>query len=211
MISIFIVDDHPVVANGLATLLAKYSGLEVVGVELDAKTAIKRILKEQPKVVLQDLNLGESSGTKVMEAVFKKKAPCRFLIFTVLPINAYSLKLIRNGASGFLNKNAPMEDLVSAIRTIARGQTYLNKELKMLMSEQSEKGKKGEKVGIDKLSKREYEIFTRIAEGKRQVEIQVELDVGQSTISTYMARIHRKLGTRTPADLVRIAAQEALV
>ena len=208
MISIFIVDDHPVVATGLAALLERYSGLKVIGVELDGEKAVERILEEKPKVVLQDMNLGEISGTQVMDQVFKSKSSSRFLIFTVLPPNGYSLKLIRNGASGFLNKNAPIEELVSAIRSIARGQTYINRELKMLMAEQSEKKKK---AGVDALSKREYEIFLRVAKGKRQQEIQSELNIGQSTVSTYIARIHRKLGTQNVTDLARMATQEALI
>jgi len=208
MISIFIVDDHPVVANGLAKLLSEYDGLEVIGVESEGQKAIDSILEHKPKVVLQDMNLGEISGTKVMEAVLKHDNSIRFIVFTVLPANAYALKLIKNGASGFLNKNTKITEMVSAIRTVARGQTYFSKELKMLMAEQKERDKK---AGLNILSKREYEIFIRIAAGKRQIEIRNELDIGHSTISTYMARIHRKLGTKTPADLIKWAAQEDLL
>jgi len=208
MISIFIVDDHPVVAGGLAKLLADHSDLEVVGVEAEGTKGIERILEVKPKVVLQDMNLSDISGSTVMETVLKKDKSIRFIIFTVMPANAYALKLIQNGASGFLNKNTKIEEMVTAIRTVARGQTYFSRELKMLMAERSERE---DKSGLDLLSKREYEIFVRIAAGKRQVEIGEELDIGYSTISTYIARIHRKIGTKTLSDIIRWAAQEGIL
>lgn len=208
MISVFIVDDHPVVANGLAKLLSEYPDIKVVGVEAEGQAAISRILEEQPRVVLQDLNLGDIPGTKVMEEVLKLQEKSRFIIFTVLPANAYALKLITNGAAGFLNKNAMIEEMVAAIRAVARGHTYFSQELKILMAEQKDSSKK---AGLDILSKREYEIFLGISAGKRQVELERELDIGHSTMSTYIARIHRKLGTKTSADLVRWATQEGVI
>ena len=208
MITVFIVDDHPVVANGLARLLSEQTDIDIIGVESEGERAIERILELQPRVVLQDMNLGDMLGTRVMKDVLAQQDKSRFIVFTVLPANAYALQLIKSGAAGFLNKNAMIEEMVEAIRAVARGKTYFSQDLKLLMADQ---GGKKEKVGLDLLSKREYEIFLRIAEGKRQVDIEEELDIGHSTMSTYMARIHRKLGTKAIGDLIRLAAQEGIL
>ena len=207
MNTVFIVDDHPVVADGLARLLEEFDDIEIVGLESSGEKAIERILDIQPRVVLQDVNLTDISGVKVFEAVNEVQDRTRFIFFTVLPANAYAIQLIRSGAAGFLNKNAMIEEMVSAIRRVARGQTYYSMELKKLMAEQKHKAKKS---GLNTLSKRENEIFLRLVAGKRQVEIEDELDIGHSTLTTYITRIHRKLGTKTAADLVKWAAQEGI-
>jgi len=207
MIRVFIVDDHPAVAAGLATLLEKDSGIKVIGIESDGTQASKNILKEKPDVVLQDLNLGVTSGEKVMKEVLKENDKIKFLLFTVLPENAYALQLIRDGASGFLNKNTRVDEMIKAIRSVSLGKRYMSRDLKILESEQKTSK---EKTGLDKLSKRERQVFMLLATGKRQVDIEVELDIGHSTMSTYVARIHRKLGTKTVSDLVRWAADQGI-
>jgi DNA-binding NarL/FixJ family response regulator len=208
MIDVFIVDDHPVVANGLAKLLSDYPDIHISGIESDGKKAISRIIEEQPRVVLQDINLGDIRGPEVMEAVLAQQDKSRFIIFTVLPANTYALRLIKSGAAGFLNKNALIEEMVEAIRTVARGLTYLSLDLKRLQAEQ---GERNEKVGLDLLSKREYEIFLLLIEGKRQVDIEEELDIGHSTMTTYVSRIHRKLQTQSLGDLIRLGTQEGII
>lgn len=207
MIRVFIVDDHPAVAEGLSALLAKSGEIDVIGIENEGEVAIHRILSETPDVVLQDLNLSGISGATVMKEVLQINSRIKFLMFTVLPENSYALQLIEEGASGFLNKNTRVDEMVAAIRSVSLGKIYMSHELRMLKLEQK---KASDKQGIEKLSKREREIFMLLAAGKRQVDIEAELDIGHSTMSTYVARIKRKLGVKTIAEIVRYATTQGI-
>lgn len=204
MIRVFLVDDHPVVSRGLAELLGQERDIEIAGLAASRTEATERILSLRPDVIVQDINLGEETGAHVIADVRAEWPEARFLVFTVLPENSYALDLIEAGAMGFLNKNAPMDEMVTAIRAVHRGKKYISQELRFLELDGASK------EGIDALSKREREIFLRLAAGRRQVDIREELGMSHGTLSTYLARIHRKLGTRTTSDLVRFAAEQGI-
>lgn len=201
MIRVFIVDDHPAVALGLSALLNKKRDLEVVGIAGSVAEAIAAIPEAEVDVVLQDLNLGKERGQQVMDTILRTTDSARFIIYTVFPEDAYALQLLRAGARGFLNKGAKLDEIVEAIRKVHHGGRYLSLELHYLEQELA----RGERVGLDRLSKREREVFDALVAGKRMVDIRTELGMSHGTLSTYAARMHRKLGTSSVADLARLA------
>lgn len=207
MIRLFIVDDHPIVARGLCELLGRNRDIEVVGSAVSFEDAIAGIVSLTPDVVVQDVHLGDRSGVDVMREVLRQLPATRFLMFTVMPEDAYALDLITAGACGFLNKNAPVDEMVEAILAIHRGKKYYSNQLRLLIKD---RGRAAERTGIDALSTREREIFLRLASGRRQIDVSAELRLSHGTLSTYVARIHRKLGTSTLGDLIRIAAANKL-
>lgn len=202
MIRLMIIDDHPIVCTGLESLISKVDDICIVGVAHDSTTGLRLVGQYKPDVVLLDVHIGREYGPTVMLDLRKISPQAKVLFFSVLPENSFALELLNSGASGFLNKSAPIAETLTAIREVARGRRYISEDLSLLALETR---RKPDKTTLEGLSKRELDVLVLLVSGKKPKEIQEALSLGHGTVTTYIARLHSKLGTETTPELMRLA------
>jgi two-component system response regulator NreC len=214
MIRILVVDDHAIVRSGLITLLNDHKTREVIGEAAEGNEAIAKAIELKPNVVLMDLSMPHGKDGMSAIAEIKKLMPdIAILVLTMHDDDEYLFRAIHAGASGYILKNAPHEELLSAIHSIALGNAYLYPTAtKRLMSEYLEKLKHGENKDIyDTLSDREKEILGWIAKGYANREIAEHLIISVKTVETHKSNLMEKLGLKTRPELVKFALKKGLL
>jgi two-component system response regulator NreC len=214
MIRILVVDDHAIVRSGLITLLNDHKTREVVGEAAEGNEAIAKALELKPDVVLMDLSMPHGKDGMTATAELKKLMPdIAILVLTMHDDDEYLFRAIHAGASGYILKNAPHEELLSAIQSISLGNAYLYPTAtKRLMSEYLEKLKHGENKDIyDTLSDREKEILGWVAKGYANREIAEHLIISVKTVETHKSNLMEKLGLKTRPELVKFAMKKGLL
>lgn len=206
MISVFIVDDHPVVVEGIHSLLINEPDIFWAGHALTAASCISHFEKITVDVILMDINLPDKSGIDLC-AEIKKIKPCtQILALSTLNQPSYIRKMIENGASGYILKNADKEELLSAIKDVAAGKTHLCIEAAEVVKHIYH-GETGKPI----LTRREKEILVLIAEGLTNAEMAEKLFVSQWTIDSHRKSIMTKLNTKNTAMLIKYAIENGLV
>lgn len=211
---LMIVDDHAVVRSGLASLLNGKHGIEVVGEAADGDEGIAKALELKPDVVLMDLSMPHGKDGLAATAELKGLAPdIAVLILTMHDDDEYLFRSIHVGASGYILKSAPHEELVSAIQSVADGKAYLYPTAtKRLMNEYLERLKSGGNPGsFDVLTEREREILSWAAKGYSNKEIAEHLIISVKTVETHKANLMEKLGLKTRPDLIKYALKKGLL
>ncbi|PYI52537.1 response regulator transcription factor [Paenibacillus flagellatus] len=214
MIRILVVDDHAVVRSGLMSLLDGKEGLRVVGEAAEGDEAIARAAELRPDVVLMDLSMPHGKDGLTATKQLKKERPdTSVLILTMHDDEEYLFRAIQAGASGYLLKSAPHEELLTAIRTVARGDAYLYPTAtKKLMSEYMEQWRSGEHAGTyESLSEREKEVLAWTAKGYSNKEIAEQLFISVKTVETHKSNLMEKLGLKTRPELVKYALKKGLL
>ncbi|MBB6671763.1 response regulator transcription factor [Cohnella nanjingensis] len=214
MVRILVVDDHAVVRSGLQLLLDGKMGMTVVGEAADGDEALARAAELLPDVVLMDLSMPHGKDGLTATAELKKLLPdAAVLVLTMHDDEGYLFRAIQAGASGYILKSAPHEELLSAIRHIAEGQAYLSPAAtKRLMSDYLDKMRGGELVGTyESLSEREKEILAKVAQGYANREIAEQLFISVKTVETHKSNLMEKLNLRTRPDLVKFAMKKGLL
>jgi DNA-binding NarL/FixJ family response regulator len=208
---ILLVDDHPVVRQGIRLMLAVDPELEVVAEAVDAASAIA-ILRKREQVLdlmILDLNLPDQNGFAVLQESERHRPELSVLIMSIQPEEHMAVRALKLGASGYLSKEAAPEELLKAITTLRRGKKYISPAL----AEWLALDVSGHREGLphERLSEREYQVFCMLSSGKTISEIAESLSRSPTTISTYRSRILRKMGIATNAGLTQYALQHALV
>ena len=200
MIRIFLADDHRMVRTGLRLVLESQEGLTVVGEAGDGWSTLREL--ERPEldvdVLVLDVSMPRLGGLEVLDRALQIRPSLAVLACPVYPAEHYAARLIASGARGYVSKNASEAELVAAVRAAAAG------EAPHAASERAP-------APQDRLSAREMQIFLMIVTGSSVMDVAAELGVGQSTVSTHLARIRTKLGAKTVADLVSFAHREGLI
>jgi two-component system invasion response regulator UvrY len=208
MISILIADDHAIVREGLKQIL---SGLPDFKVSAEASSGYETLqkLEEMPiDLVILDINLGDQNGLEVLKQIRQKWATLPVLILTMHSEKQYATRMLKAGASGFLNKGSASEELVNALRKIARGGKYITESLaEQLVMEMGQ----STAVPHERLSDREFEIFRQIAIGKKNKEIAEELYLSEKTVSTYQSRILEKMNLANRSAIIHYALENSLI
>ena len=209
MLHVILCDDHPIFREGLKKILLPYSDIKVdaeagSGVELMEKVKGKRC-----DVIILDISLQDMNGLDVMKALQASGNKAAVLILSMHPEEHYALRALKAGASGYLQKESVPEELVDAVRKIARGGKYVTPSLAERLAFQLEPDT--EKAPHELLSDREYQVLCLLASGKGVKEIASELAVSPPTVATYRSRILTKLNLVTTVDLVRYALRNGLV
>lgn len=204
--TIFIVDDHFMVIEGIKALLSNRPELDLIGHATTANQCIEKLKSVQPDILLMDINLPDMSGVDLCKLV-KNKYPSVF----VLGLSTYNQftyidKMMENGASGYLLKNAGGEELFEAIHTALKGKTYLSLEAASTLKNTNETV-----TGIPLLTRREKEILVHIAEGLTNPEIAEKLFLSISTVDSHRKNLMRKLNFKNTALLIRWAVENKLV
>lgn len=215
MIKLLIVDDHAVVRSGLRMLLDGKHDIEVIGEASEGDEGIRMAHELQPNVILMDLSMPHGKDGMTATTELKKELPdIAVLILTMHDDDEYLFRAIQIGASGYILKNAPHDELVSAIQQVASGNAYLYPTAtKRLMSEYLTRMKSGgEPTGpYDSLSEREREILGWIAKGYSNKEIADSLVISVKTVETHKSNLMEKLGLRTRPELIKFALKKGLL
>lgn len=214
MINILLVDDHAVVRSGLMMLLDGKHDFKVVGEAAEGDEAIEKAQKLKPDVVLMDLSMPHGKGGLTATAELKKLLPdTAILILTMHDDEEYLFRAINVGASGYILKSAPHEELIAAITSVSKGNAYLNPmATKRLMSEYVDKLRNGgDSTSFEALSEREKEILEWIAKGYSNKEIAENLVISVKTVETHKSNLMEKLGLKTRPELVKYASKKGLL
>lgn len=201
--SVFIVDDHYMVIEGIRSLLQNEKGIEWAGHAMTAASCMAFLKKQQPDVILMDINLPDKSGIDLCKEV-KEKYPAVFVIgLSTFNQQSFIQKMIDNGASGYVLKNATQEELTDAVETVIKGKMYLSEDASQAL-------RKEENPDIV-LTRREKEVLELIADGMTNIEIAQKLFISVTTVDTHRKNLLAKLKAKNTASLVRIATQLQLI
>jgi two-component system response regulator NreC len=213
MIKIIIVDDHAMVRSGLRMLLSGNGAIEVAAEAADGDEGIKAALAHRPDVVLMDLSMPQGKDGLTAVSELKKLLPdVAILMLSMHDDSAYLFRAIEAGASGYVLKSAPHEELLHAIATVAAGDAYLYPSAtKKLMDEYAEQAKKGGQDGFEALSEREKEVLSLAAKGYANKEIAEMLFISVKTVETHKSNVMEKLGLKTRPELIQFAMKKGLL
>ena len=186
--SVFIVDDHYMVIEGIRSLLQNEKGIEWSGHAMNAASCMAFLKQQQPDVILMDINLPDKSGIDLCKEV-KEKYPSVFIIgLSTFNQQSFIQKMMDNGASGYVLKNATQEEITEAIGTVIKGKTYLSEEASHTL-------RKDEASNIV-LTRREKEVLGLIAEGMTNIEIAQKLFISVTTVDTHRKKSISKAGSK---------------
>ncbi len=209
MIRILIVDDHPIIRDGLRSALAQESGLEVVGEAQNAEEAMTGARSLKPDVVLLDISLPGKNGFEVLKQLQAEMPEVRTLILSTYSERQYAVRCLKSGAWGYLTKSSRSAELIEAIRTIMRGQKYVGASLAQLLASEIDPGRS--RLPHESLSDREFQILCLFGQGKTVTQIADILSLSVSTVGTHRAHILEKMHMQSTVELVRYAYEHGLV
>src|SRR5690349_18433971 len=209
---ILVADDHPVVLNGLRTVLDAQPDLEVVAQASDGEEAVERALSEDIHLAILDISMPRKTGLQAAREITQRRPEVRVLMLSMHDNEEYLFEAIRVGASGYVLKSAVDRDLVEACRAAMRGEPFLYPGgVRALMREYLERARAGEAVHGELLTPREEEIVKLVAEAYTNEEIAETLVISKKTVERHRANILEKLGMRDRVELTRYAIRRGLV
>jgi DNA-binding NarL/FixJ family response regulator len=203
---VYLVDDHPIVRQGLIKLIEQEAGLEVCGEAGSVSEALDDIQKKAPDVVLVDISLEDSNGLELIKTMADLGLQIPTLVLSMHDESLYAEHALKTGASGYVMKQAAATTLIQAIEKVLDGEIYVSKTMSSQMLKMAFR-KSGEKQrsGTDALSLRELEVFEFIGRGNSTREIAEQLNLSVKTIETYRAHIKDKLQLRSATELMQRA------
>lgn len=203
-IKIFIADDHYMVIEGIRSLLQHEKNIEWIGHAMNAGSCLAFLHNQLPDVILMDINLPDKSGIDLCKEV-KDKYPSVFIIgLSTFNQQSFIQKMMENGASGYVLKNATQEELMEGIETVMKGKTYLSVEAAQSL-------RKNTDTDIPVLTRREKEVLGLIAGGMTNNEIAEKLFISVSTVDTHRKNLLTKFDAKNIASLIRAAMQMQLI
>jgi DNA-binding NarL/FixJ family response regulator len=200
-ITVFLVDNHPVVVDGLRKVLDTYDSVSVVGGANDVAEALPLLRALRPRVVLLDINMPKTSGIDAITLIKAESPESRIVMLSMHDSREYISSSIMRGAAGYVLKEVPTSEVVEAIVTVAGGQTYFSSGVRDLLLNA------GPLPTGERLTRREHEVARLVAAGKSNREIGDELGISEATVETHRKHLKRKLGVSTTADLVRFVLE----
>ena len=216
MIRVILVDDQEMVRVGFRMILEAEHDVAVVGEARDGLEAVELVPRARPHVILMDVRMPRLDGIEACERICRDQPPdgARVLMLTTFDLDEHVHAALRAGASGFLLKDAPAEQLVDAIRVVARGDALLAPAVTRALIEEFTRHPARQPdafPGIDTLTEREREVLVLMARGLSNAEIAEQLILGEATIKTHVGRILAKLGSRDRVQAVVAAYESGLV
>jgi DNA-binding NarL/FixJ family response regulator len=213
---VLLVDDQALIRAGFRMILEAEEDLEVVGECGDGTQAIDSVKRFSPDVVLMDIRMPEMDGIEATRRIVggDGETAVKVLMLTTFDLDEYVYDALRAGASGFLLKDVPADQLVAGIRLVAQGDALLAPSVTRRLIEEfsrSSRGRAQRPAGLDELTPREVEVFKLLARGMSNAEIAGELIVSETTVKTHVARILMKLGVRDRVQAVVLAYESGVV
>ncbi len=209
MLRILIADDHEIVRRGIKQILQEGLSFLEVGEAGDTNTLINKAQSEDWDIIISDLSMPGGGGMMAIPQIRAKKPGQYILIISIYPEEQYAVKVLRLGASGYLNKDAATEELLKAVQVILSGRRYIHPAVaeKITINLRDQAGL----LPHELLSEREYEVMSKLVSGSSVTEIAGLLTLSPNTVSTYRTRILNKMEMKTNADLIRYAVTNNLL
>jgi two-component system nitrate/nitrite response regulator NarL len=203
-VRILIVDDHPMVAQGIQSVLESYQELEIVGTLNNGRAVVDQLEHLNPDVILMDLNMPEMGGLTATEMVLERRPGTRVLVLTMHDSPEYISSALAHGAMGYVLKDVPTEEIKLAIDAVMRGEKYLCT---------GAAGSLEPKLNGDReaLTGREQTVLLQLAQGKSNKDVATELEISVRTVETHRKNIKRKLGISSTAGLTRYAMEHGML
>lgn len=209
MIRIAIVDDHPMVRAGLRQFFADQADFAVVGEAATGREAMDIVRKAEVDVIVMDIAMPDQSGVDALAAIKARAPELPVLILSGFPEEHYATTLLRQGASGYLNKDCDPEELVKAIRTLYRGRKYITASTAERLADGL--SSVGDAPAHEQLSERELQVFLRLARGETVGHMAESMSLSVKTISTYRTRVMEKMHLASNSDLTYYALKHGLI
>ena len=209
MIQVGIVDDHAIVRSGLRQYLSEHVDVRVVGEAANGREAIDLVRNTAVDVLIMDLSMPGQSGLDALAMLRAKSPDTGILILSGHPEEHYAMNLIRQGASGYLNKECEPSEILEAIRTIALGRRYITPVVAELLAQQLYR--KDDAPVDEQLAEREFQVFLKLAKGATASEIAEILSLSVKTVSTYRTRLMEKMALSSNSDLTYYALKNGLI
>jgi DNA-binding NarL/FixJ family response regulator len=201
-IRVLVVEDHNVVRQGLVALLNVTEGLEVVGEAADGTEAIAQFRKHQPDITLIDLRLPKLGGVDAITAIRKETPHARFIVLTTYDGDEDIYRALKAGAKAYLLKGMTSEELMTAIRAVHAGKSHIPQAIAERLAE---------RMGVEELTPREYDVLEQIVQGRSNKEIGSELDISEATVKTHINSLLAKLGVTDRTQAATAAIRRGLV
>jgi DNA-binding NarL/FixJ family response regulator len=205
---IVIVDDHPLVRDGLAMRISLQEGLSVCGQASSAEEALTLVSQDPPDLAIVDIALKDSHGIDLIKQLHASYPQVKVLVVSGFDESLYAERALRSGARGYLHKQETSDKLIDAIRTVLQGDFFLSQTMMQRFLMQIIGS--SEKRSLESLSDRELEVFRKIGQGLSSGVIAGQLHLSTHTIDTHRENIKRKLGAKNAAELNRMAVQWVL-
>jgi DNA-binding NarL/FixJ family response regulator len=209
MIRVGIVDDHKIVRAGLKQFLSEHVDLRVTGEAGNGVEALEMARQGELDVMLLDLSMPEQGGVDALKAIKARAPELPVLILSGFPETHYAITLLRQGASGYLNKECDPEEIVQAIRTVSMGRKYISQAVATLVAEGVAGGL--ERPAHELLSERELQVFLRLAKGETIGSMAEAMFLSVKTVSTYRTRVLEKLKLGSNSELTYYAMTHGLI
>lgn len=209
MIRVVIVDDHAIVRSGLRQFLSDHVDIRVTGEAADGREALELVRAGELDVMLMDLSMPDQSGVDALAAIKARRPDLPVLILSGFPETHYATTLLRQGASGYLNKGCDPDEIVKAIRTVAMGRRYITAQVAEMLADGAA-GVSG-RPPHENLSERELQVFLRLAKGETVGDMAKAMFLSVKTVSTYRTRVLEKIKLATNSDLTYYALKNGLI
>ena len=209
MIKVLIADDHTLFRDGLRRIFSEVDDIEVVAEAIDGKDTIKKAKEYDWDIVLLDINFPDMNGLEVLKRISSANLPSYVLVLSMYSEEEYAIRAMRSGASGYMTKDSPADQLINVIHCLANGNKYVNSDLaeKLLFTH----AVNSEELMHTAFSDREFHVFKLIVSGESLTSIANKLSLSVKTVSTYRSRILEKMRMKNNVQLVRYAIQHRLI
>ena len=208
-VRLLVADDHAVVRQGIRQILSDAPEVEVVAEATNGLEAIEIVRGGDVDVVILDLSMPGLSGIETVKKLRQDHPDVPVLVLSMHPEEQYAVRVMRTGAAGYLTKDGAPEELVAAVRSVARGHKYVTSTLAERLAHELERG--SDKLPHEVLSDREYQVMLLMAEGLSGRDIAERLTLSAKTVSTYRARLLHKMNMSSNVELIRYALRQGLI
>jgi two-component system, NarL family, nitrate/nitrite response regulator NarL len=204
-IKVLIVDDHPMVLEGMRSMLAQINFVEIAGTAANALEAMEQIKLNAPDIVITDINMPEISGMELALKIKKEFPAIKIIAMSTFKERSYISQMIQNGASGYLVKSASKEEIEEAILSVYEGKLYMSLDINLSVAD------KQELSAVPVLSSREKEVLQLIADGYTSPQIASKLFISLHTVDSHRKNLLTKFSVNNTAGLIKLAAKYNLV
>lgn len=201
-IRIIIADDHPVVREGLVTIISRQSDMVVIAEASDGRELVAEFLRHRPDVSLVDLRMPEMDGVEAITAIRERAPSARLIVLTTYDDDEDILRSLRAGAKAYMLKDAPRNELLACIKAVHEGRTHIPFAIAQRLAET---------IGTPSLTAREFEVLELVSEGKANKEIAARLSITEGTVKTHVSAILEKLDASHRTEAVTIALRRGLL
>ncbi|AYN66876.1 DNA-binding response regulator [Euzebyella marina] len=203
MIKVLIADNHPIVRMGVTSVLEAANGFEVVETASTTSELFEKLEKVTPDVIMLEMDIPEINGIATLRKLKKENPDVKVLMYSGQSEDVYALSTIRAGAFGYLSKASDIDYIISAVRKVSEGNMFITNELAQRLA--FDEGTQKPRRFFRKLSTREVEVLKLLASGKRNKDVAIGLNLNEKTVSTYKARLMKKLNVDNMVDLLQQA------